>query len=130
MLPQHRAQQPPIPRPCRLLLCGEEDAGQRQVAGALLKLAQEVQVHTVSLPVLVAGGDGDATVGLVQLLQEALHRQVHVPKHMAQCLSADTAWHYSASRNTLMASLARQFTGTKLLVRWYVGYALVVVDFL
>jgi len=67
-------QQQPTPRPCKLLLCGEEGAGQRQVAGALLKLAQGVQVHTISLPMLVAGGSGDATVGLVQLLEEAMHR--------------------------------------------------------
>ncbi len=67
-------QQQPTPRPCKLLLCGEEGAGQSQVAGALLKLAQGVQVHTISLPMLVAGGSGDATLGLVQLLEEAMHR--------------------------------------------------------
>ena len=64
----------PSPRPCKLLLCGEERAGQSLVAGALLKLVLGVQVHTLSLPMLVAGGSGDATVGLVQLLQEAMHR--------------------------------------------------------
>ncbi|KAL0047680.1 hypothetical protein WJX82_009150 [Trebouxia sp. C0006] len=73
-------QQQPTPRPCKLLLCGEEGAGQRQVAGALLKLAQGVQVHTISLPMLVAGGSGDATVGLVQMLEEAMHRaNSHTP---------------------------------------------------
>ncbi|KAL3131264.1 hypothetical protein ABBQ38_000561 [Trebouxia sp. C0009 RCD-2024] len=66
--------QQPHPRPCKLLLCGEEDAGQAQVAGALLKLLQGVQVHTVSLPVLVLGGSGDTSAGLVQLLGEALRR--------------------------------------------------------
>ena len=40
----------------------------------MLKLMQGVQVHTVSLPMLVAGGSGDAAVGLVQLLEEAMHR--------------------------------------------------------
>ena len=64
----------PHPRPCKLLLCGPEHAGQGQVAGALLKLLQGVQVHTVSLPVLVVGCSGDAAAGLVQLLEEALRR--------------------------------------------------------
>ncbi|KAL0019633.1 hypothetical protein WJX77_006506 [Trebouxia sp. C0004] len=72
--------QQPTPRPCKLLLCGEEGAGQSQVAGALLKLAQGVHVHTISLPMLVAGGCGDATVGLLQLLEEAMHRaNSHTP---------------------------------------------------
>ena len=66
--------QPHTPRPCKLLLVGEEDAGQAQVAGAVLKLVQGVQVHTVSLPVLVLGGSGDTSAGLVQLLGEALRR--------------------------------------------------------
>ena len=40
---------------------------------------QGLQVHIVSLPMLVAGGSGDPTVlvglvGLVQLLEEAMHR--------------------------------------------------------
>lgn len=69
--PTHQAQ---TPRPCKLLLCGEEDAGQAQVAGAVLKLLQGVQVHTVSLPVLVVGGSGDTSAGLVQMLGEALRR--------------------------------------------------------
>ena len=74
-LTQESAQQQQLtPRPCKLLLCGEEGAGQSLVAGALLKLAQGVQVHTISLPMLVAGGSGDASVGLVQLLEEAMHR--------------------------------------------------------
>ena len=60
--------------PCKLLLCGEEDAGQCQVAGALLKLMQGVYTHTVSWPILVLGGSGDAAAGLVQLLEEALRR--------------------------------------------------------
>ena len=64
----------PASRPCKLLLCGEEWSGQGQVAGALLKLMQGVQVHTVSLPVLVMGGSGDAAAGLVQLLEEAVRR--------------------------------------------------------
>ena len=66
--------QPQTPRPCKLLLSGEEDAGQVQVAGAVLKLLQGVQVHTISLPVLVLGGSGDTSAGLVQLLGEALRR--------------------------------------------------------
>lgn len=65
---------PQSPRPCKLLLCGEEDAGQGLVAGALLKVVQGVQVHTISLPVLVLGGSGDTSAGLVQLLEEALRR--------------------------------------------------------
>lgn len=67
-------QAPQSPRPCKLLLCGEEDAGQALVAGALLKMVQGVQVHTISLPVLVLGGSGDTSAGLVQLLGEALRR--------------------------------------------------------
>ena len=66
--------QPQTPCPCKLLLCGEEDAGQVRVAGAVLKLLQGVQVHTISLPVLVLGGSGDTSAGLVQLLGEALRR--------------------------------------------------------
>ena len=69
--PTHQLQ---TPRPCKLLLCGEEDAGQVQVAGAVLKLLQGVHVHTVSLPVLVLDGSGDTSAGLVQLLGEALRR--------------------------------------------------------
>lgn len=62
------------PRPCKLLLCGEKGSGQALVAGALLKVVQGVQVHTISLPVLVLGGSGDTSAGLVQLLGEALRR--------------------------------------------------------
>ena len=68
------SQDRPTRRPCKLLLCGPEQAGQGQVAGVLLKLLQGVQVHTVSLPVLVVGGSGDAAAGLAQLLEEALRR--------------------------------------------------------
>lgn len=68
------AHQPQNPRPCKLLLCGEEDAGQVRVAGAVLKVLQGVQVHTISLPILVLGSSGDTSAGLVQLLGEALRR--------------------------------------------------------
>ena len=39
-----------------------------------MKLLQGVQVHTISLPVMVLGGSGDTSAGLVQLLGEALRR--------------------------------------------------------
>ena len=66
--------QPQTSHPCKLLLCDEEDAGQVHVAGAVLKLLQGVQVHSISLPVLVLGSSGDTSAGLVQLLGEALRR--------------------------------------------------------
>ncbi len=60
--------------PLRLLISGTDDAGQDQIAGAVLRLFGGSQVSVLSLPAVVAEGAGDAAQGVVALVQAALQR--------------------------------------------------------
>ena len=60
--------------PCRLLLCGEGDCGQKQVAETLRLALEGCPMLTVSLPLLVMEGQGDPVQGMIALLKEFVSR--------------------------------------------------------
>ena len=58
------------------------DRGQQGAAGALLKLlgSSAAGACVVGLPQLVVSGGGDACLGAVSLVREALRRRAHAPQ--------------------------------------------------
>jgi len=60
--------------PSRLLLAGNDELGQESASGAMLKLLEGCQIHTLSLPALLVQGHGDPTAGCAALVGEALRR--------------------------------------------------------
>ena len=57
-----------------MLVEGIGEQQQELVSGAILKLLDGCQTHTLSLPTLIKAGQGDISKGVVALISEALRR--------------------------------------------------------
>jgi hypothetical protein len=73
LLAPQRQSHAPIP-PCRLLLTGPGELGHELAAGATLRLLEGWPLCTLSLPALLAAGEGDLGAGCLALGGEALRR--------------------------------------------------------
>jgi len=84
------------PPPLLLLISGTDDAGQDQIAGAVLRIIGGSHVSVLSLPAIVAEGAGDAAQGVVAIAHAALQRAdrhstlvFHLPRVEAWAVAPD-----------------------------------------